>query len=124
DAEFRHDSGYEVHHQKSELKNSISDYTEAEFVQLLKEIEKENVAATDDVLDVLLEHFVKITEHPDGTDLIYYPSDNRDDSPEGIVKEIKEWRAANGKPGFKQGAAADYKDDDDKAADYKDDDDK
>ncbi|MDK6923875.1 bacteriocin immunity protein, partial [Escherichia coli] len=52
---------------------------------------------------VLLEHFVKITEHPDGTDLIYYPSDNRDDSPEGIVKEIKEWRAANGKPGFKQG---------------------
>ncbi|EYB47026.1 colicin immunity protein, partial [Escherichia coli] len=52
-----------------ELKNSISDYTEAEFVQLLKEIEKENVAATDDVLDVLLEHFVKITEHPDGTDL-------------------------------------------------------
>ncbi|WP_311237989.1 bacteriocin immunity protein, partial [Escherichia coli] len=25
------------------------------------------------------------------------------DSPEGIVKEIKEWRAANGKPGFKQG---------------------
>ncbi|ENP0291890.1 bacteriocin immunity protein, partial [Escherichia coli] len=26
-----------------ELKNSISDYTEAEFVQLLKEIEKENV---------------------------------------------------------------------------------
>ncbi len=86
-----------------ELKNSISDYTEAEFVQLLKEIEKENVAATDDVLDVLLEHFVKITVHPDGTDLIYYPSDNRDDSPERIVKEIKEWRAANGKPGFKQG---------------------
>ena len=32
-----------------ELKNSISDYTEAEFVQLLKEIEKENGAATDDV---------------------------------------------------------------------------
>ncbi|HCP3240855.1 bacteriocin immunity protein, partial [Escherichia coli] len=25
------------------------------------------------------------------------------DSPEGIVKEVKEWRAKNGKPGFKQG---------------------
>ncbi|ENE1389127.1 bacteriocin immunity protein, partial [Escherichia coli] len=24
-------------------------------------------------------------------------------SPEGIVKEVKEWRAKNGKPGFKQG---------------------
>ncbi|EFO4065298.1 bacteriocin immunity protein, partial [Escherichia coli] len=23
--------------------------------------------------------------------------------PEGIVKEVKEWRAKNGKPGFKQG---------------------
>lgn len=38
-----------------------------------------------------------------GSDLIYYPRDDREDSPEGIVKEIKEWRAANGKPGFKQG---------------------
>ncbi|EIY2811650.1 bacteriocin immunity protein [Escherichia coli] len=86
-----------------ELKNSISDYTEAEFIDFLKEIEKENSAETDDVLDILLEHFEKVTEHPDGTDLIYYPRDNREDSPEGIVKEIKEWRAANGKPGFKQG---------------------
>nr|2K0D_X Chain X, Colicin-E7 immunity protein [unidentified] len=100
----------EHHHHHHELKNSISDYTEAEFVQLLKEIEKENVAATDDVLDVLLEHFVKITEHPDGTALIYEAAARAaanpggdGGGPEGIVKEIKEWRAANGKPGFKQG---------------------
>ncbi|MDA6953361.1 bacteriocin immunity protein, partial [Escherichia coli] len=51
----------------------------------------------------LVREFERLTEHPDGSDLIYYPRDDREDSPEGIVKEIKEWRAANGKPGFKQG---------------------
>ena len=51
----------------------------------------------------LVSEFERLTEHPDGSDLIYYPRDDREDSPEGIVKEIKEWRAANGKPGFKQG---------------------
>jgi hypothetical protein len=28
--------------------------------------------------------------------------DNREDRLERIVKEVKEWRAKNGKPGFKQ----------------------
>ncbi len=50
-----------------------------------------------------MREFERLTEHPDGSDLIYYPRDDREDSPEGIVKEIKEWRAANGKSGFKQG---------------------
>lgn len=45
--------------------------------------------------------FEKLSEHPDGSDLIYYPQDDQDDSPEGIVKEVKEWRAKNGKSGFK-----------------------
>ena len=45
--------------------------------------------------------FKKLTEHPDGSDLIYYPKPGQDDSPEGIVKEVKDWRAKNGKPGFK-----------------------
>ncbi|HFJ2163339.1 TPA: bacteriocin immunity protein [Salmonella enterica] len=85
-----------------ELKNSISDYTEAEFIELMKEIDKENVAETDDKLDLLLNHFEKITEHPDGTDLIYYAASDGESTPEAITKKIKEWRAANGKPGFKQ----------------------
>ncbi|HBV2421528.1 TPA: bacteriocin immunity protein [Klebsiella pneumoniae] len=44
--------------------------------------------------------FKKLTEHPDGSDLICYPKPGQDDSPEGIVKEVKYWRAKNGKPGF------------------------
>ncbi|EBA3099657.1 TPA: bacteriocin immunity protein [Salmonella enterica subsp. indica] len=86
-----------------ELKNSISDYTEAEFIELMKEIDKENVAETDDKLDLLLNHFEQVTEHPDGTDLIYYAASDAESTPEAITKKIKEWRAANGKPGFKQG---------------------
>ncbi|WP_016598339.1 bacteriocin immunity protein, partial [Yersinia pestis] len=35
-------------------------------------------------------------------DLIYYPEDGADDSPEGILELVKKWRAENGKPGFKK----------------------
>ncbi|MGV8733117.1 MAG: bacteriocin immunity protein [Pseudomonas asiatica] len=38
--------------------------------------------------------------HPDGAGVIFYPPKGADKSPQG-VNRIKEWRAANGKPGFK-----------------------
>ncbi len=84
-----------------ELKKSISDYTEAEFIEFIKEIEKENVAETDDKLDLLLNHFELVTEHPEGTDLIYYAASDADSTPEAITKKIKQWRSAHGKAGFK-----------------------
>ncbi|EKP3243759.1 bacteriocin immunity protein [Escherichia coli] len=85
-----------------EIKNSISDYTEAEFLQLVTAIYNADTASEEEQVKLVSE-FERLTEHPDGSDLIYYPRNDREDSPEGIVKEIKEWRAANGKPGFKQG---------------------
>jgi len=51
--------------------------------------------------DKLLQHFELITEHPEKSDVIYCPKEGQEDSPEGILKEVKEWRAKNGKPGFK-----------------------
>ncbi|EPG2437975.1 bacteriocin immunity protein, partial [Klebsiella pneumoniae] len=33
--------------------------------------------------------------------LIFKPKVGEDSSAKGIVKTVKEWRAANGKPGFK-----------------------
>ncbi|WP_205881600.1 bacteriocin immunity protein [Pseudomonas argentinensis] len=45
--------------------------------------------------------FVAIADHPSGTDLLFYPPATRPDTPEGVLQEIKEWRAANGKPLFK-----------------------
>ena len=85
-----------------DFKSDFSEYTEAGFLELMREIFKENTAETDDQLDVLLEHFKKITEHPQGTDLIYYASSDVESTPEGVTKKVKEWRAAHGKPGFKK----------------------
>jgi len=84
------------------MKKSLSDYTEAEFLRFMQEIRTANKNASDDVLDPLLDHFCNITEHPDGTDLIYYPDEGVDNSNEGITETVKKWRAANGLPGFKQ----------------------
>ncbi|UQS92805.1 bacteriocin immunity protein [Pseudomonas chlororaphis subsp. piscium] len=33
---------------------------------------------------------------------MYYPEDGEDDSPKGILKTVKDWRMANGFPGFKE----------------------
>jgi len=81
-------------------KKTISDYTESEFLEFVKQFF--NVQSTTEQEDTkkILE-FKRLTEHPSGSDLIYYPNDDREDSPEGVVKEVKEWRTANGKPGFK-----------------------
>jgi hypothetical protein len=83
------------------LKNHFSDYTEAEFIKFMREIREANKHASDEVLDPLLQQFCQLTEHPDGTDLIYYPEDGADNSNEGITQTVKEWRAAQGLPGFK-----------------------
>ncbi|WP_299998562.1 bacteriocin immunity protein [uncultured Cedecea sp.] len=83
-------------------KKIISDYTEAEFLEFVREIcRAEGKTEADD--DKLVDEFRRLTEHPKGSDVIFYPDDDQEDTPEGIVKEVKEWRAKNGKPGFKQG---------------------
>lgn len=83
-----------------ELKSKFEEYTEAEFLALLKKIWAIN-ASSEVEHDALIEHVAKITEHPEGNGLIFYPKVGVEDSPEGLIKEVKEWRAANGKPGFK-----------------------
>ncbi|EKT58121.1 bacteriocin immunity protein [Providencia burhodogranariea] len=85
-----------------ELRNNISEYTESEFLEFLTIIcnaDTENEAEQ----IKFVSHFEKITEHPKGSDLIYFPNDGDDDSPAGILKIVKDWRAKNGKPGFKKG---------------------
>ncbi|HCE7029218.1 TPA: bacteriocin immunity protein [Pseudomonas aeruginosa] len=86
------------------MKNNISDYTELEFLEFTRNIYKSNneIYPTEDSHIKAVLEFERLTEHPSGSDLLYYPDENREDSPEGIVKEVKEWRAANGLPGFKE----------------------
>jgi len=81
-------------------KRTISDYTEVDFLAFVRKICRAE-GATEEDDNKLVDEFERLTEHPDGSDLIYYPDDGREDSPEGIVKEVKEWRTKNGKPGFK-----------------------
>lgn len=85
-----------------ELKNSISDYTEAEFLKFLQAIFNVETSSEEEHKS-WVRHFVKLSEHPRGNGLIFYPDDEKDDSPEGILKIVKEWRASQGKQGFKKG---------------------
>ncbi|QHM73245.1 bacteriocin immunity protein [Mixta intestinalis] len=81
-------------------KKSITDYTEQEFLEFVWKI-WDSEQLTEQEENKLVDEFRRLTEHPDGSNLIFYPRDDREDSPEGIVQELKEWRAKNGKPGFK-----------------------
>ncbi|CAI9000031.1 Colicin-E7 immunity protein [Pseudomonas sp. IT-P44] len=81
------------------MKNKIGEYTESEFVALLQSIISHD--GTEREIDTLVFHFEKISEHPLGSDLIFYPEDGADDSAEGITRTLKEWRATQGLPGFK-----------------------
>lgn len=81
-----------------ERKAKLEQYTEAEFIRLVQEIF--DVVGGEAYQDELIEHVCTVSEHPDGSDLIFYNNDD-DITPQGIVEEIKAWREANGKPGFK-----------------------
>jgi hypothetical protein len=87
------------------LKDKLQDYTEAEFLLFLKEFFEDTNGLTGDALSQytskLMQHFENITEHPRKSLVLTRPINGREDSPDGVLQEIKEWREANGKPGFK-----------------------
>jgi len=78
----------------------IEEYTEADFLLLVKKICDSAYATEKEQIDAVLE-FETLTEHPDGSDLIYYAESDQEATPEVIVAKIKEWRTANGKQNFK-----------------------
>ena len=91
-----------------DLKDKIYFYTEGEFLDMLEEIV--NATSKDKslkgkklekYLDSLVDHFIEITQHPSGSDLIFYPKSQGDDKPENILKIVKEWRRSQGLPLFK-----------------------
>ncbi|KFF81379.1 bacteriocin immunity protein [Pseudomonas syringae] len=91
------------------LKSKLSDYTEAEFMEILSELftgVSETREDAEEYVNSLVDHITEVTEHPEKSDLLYYPLEGREDSAAGVMKEIKEWRAKNGKPGFKTSATS------------------
>lgn len=87
------------------IKPRLEDYTETEFILFLREFfENTNSlkgAALEAHLSKLADHFASLVGHPQGADLIFYPATGVDDSPEGVLSEVKKWRKANGLPSFK-----------------------
>lgn len=83
------------------IKSSFSDYNEQDFIDLIDEIRKEDIAPTDLRADALIMHFNKIVGHPSGMDLIYYPEPGADTTSAGIARTVMAWREANRLPGFK-----------------------
>lgn len=90
------------------FKETISDYTEGEFVDFLEEFTNPTKngeplmgAELEKYTDILLNHFIKITEHPAQGDLLFYPEKPGDDESENILKIVKEWRRSQGLPLFK-----------------------
>ncbi|OOF32637.1 bacteriocin immunity protein [Salinivibrio costicola] len=90
-----------------ELKDQLQDYTEEEFYRFLEDFFEDT--DTNDLSDEeydkhiskLAEHFTRLVEHPDGNGLIFHPSEDREDSPNGIISEIKAWYQKQGKICFK-----------------------
>ncbi|MGN1665249.1 bacteriocin immunity protein, partial [Yersinia enterocolitica] len=72
-----------------------------EFLNFVKNIYYDTYPSEEEHIRAILQ-FENLIEHPDGSDLIYYHNDEREDSPEGVLAEVKKWRAENGKPGFKE----------------------
>lgn len=80
------------------LKPRFEDYTEAEFTQLVIEIC--SAEGNEEYQDELLDNFIAVSEHPEGSDLIYY-SDDDNLTPEKIVTTVREWRKIEGLPDLK-----------------------
>ncbi|AVB22545.1 bacteriocin immunity protein [Pseudomonas avellanae] len=87
------------------MKEKIEDYTEAEFMEVLNELFN-GVSATkenaEEYVISLIDHITEVTEHPEKSDLLYYPPEGREDSAAGVMKEIKEWRAKKWQAGFQR----------------------
>ncbi|MFL1516454.1 bacteriocin immunity protein [Pseudomonas prosekii] len=80
---------------------TIGEYTEKEFIHFVQKIRVINEKGSDEELGEILAKFRKLTGHPDGSDLIFYPEPGSDNSAEGVTQIVKAWRSAQGLPGFK-----------------------
>lgn len=86
------------------MKTKISDYTEREFYELVYGIYHADpvLYPTDRAHAKGTLEFERLSEHPCGSDLIYYPQEvGIDDSPKAVVEAVKKWRKDQGLPGFK-----------------------
>ncbi|MBS3186863.1 MULTISPECIES: bacteriocin immunity protein [unclassified Pseudomonas] len=80
-------------------KHSLADYTCAEFRGVVDELLQ--ATGTSAWQDQLLEHFIDMAEHPDGSDLLYYTANELEGCAVGVIARIIAWRKSKGLPLFK-----------------------
>lgn len=81
------------------MDKEITDFSEADFLAFVEGIYHDTYPSENAHIAAVAE-FERLSEHPSGSDLLYYPEEGKS-GPVAIVQEIKEWRKANGKPGFR-----------------------
>ncbi|MCE7763839.1 bacteriocin immunity protein [Pseudomonas putida] len=72
------------------LKHSLADYSYSEFRSIVDALIQ--ATGAQDWQDRLLEHFIELVAHPDGSDLIYYTQD----CAEQVMARIVAWRQSKG----------------------------
>jgi len=83
----------------SVMNKRVSDLLESDFLSFVTRVYNNDYDTEEQHIDAVLE-FKALSEHPSGSDLIFYPEPGKS-GPTAVVEEVKAWRAANGKPGFK-----------------------
>ena len=79
----------------------ISDFTEVEFLGFVSKIYYAEYKSASEYVDAVFE-FERLVQNAYGCGIIFFPKNDYEKSPEGIVKEVKEWRKANGMSVFKK----------------------
>ncbi|WP_176508300.1 MULTISPECIES: bacteriocin immunity protein [Pseudomonas] len=67
-------------------KHSLADYTCAEFTTVVEELLQ--ASGTSAWQDRLLEHFIEMAGHPDGSDLLYYPANELEGCAVAVIARI------------------------------------
>lgn len=80
-------------------KQNLADYTYAEFESVVEELLQ--AAGTSAWQDRLLEHFIAVAGHPDGSDLIYYTETAHECCAEQVIAQVVAWRKSQGLALFK-----------------------
>ena len=81
-------------------RKKFEEYTEREFLEIVNKLSSDEILSAEK-LDAIADHVVDASEHPFGSDVLFYPDPSEPDTPERVVEIFKKWRAENGKPGFK-----------------------
>lgn len=82
-------------------KHSLTEFTRAEFLGFVKDISHVR-GRSEEEDDAWVNHFARLIEpYPGGTDILFWPEPDADDSSEGVVTTIERYFRQHGLPCFR-----------------------